>query len=521
MLNQNPNNISYGYYNIPQSHAAKALQTKPLRSFRKYDAIAAVFCLLLGFLFTHYVLFRPNGYAASAYYLLLLLSEAFYLRKSGYQIKPGQVIQAAVICLFALSFSLTDSPKLHKLSFLFLTAALAWWIFSVTHGHSFVTRYFGFHLPAAMLTHPIEELGAAPQAIANSIREPKRAAITKTICIGLAASLPLTILVGFLLSSADANIGNIFYRITDSLSVYLREYLFQFALGIPVGFWLFGSWYAASHPQKHALQSDAVCIQNLKALELFPRTGILTAITPICILYLLYLGLQANYIYSAFVGQLPQSMTYSAYARRGFFELCSISVINLAVILVLTVCSKKKPGKRHAALKGYSIFLCLCTLFMLASAFAKMAMYINAYGLTQKRLYATWFMVLLAVIFVLILLRQFMQFSTAPIIVTVSTILLAALFLIRPDALIAEYNLTRWEQGTLKSSDLNSLLVLSDDSYVVILQHREQIDEWEWETIEGSIRMRVQHLQDVPEDSWNLSSQRLIALYEEQCNAKE
>ena len=48
--------------------------------------------------------------------------------------------------------------------------------------------------------------------------------------------------------------------------------------------------------------------------------------------YLLFFGAQAATLFSAFAGVRPEGLTYAEYARQGFFELCGVAMINLAVL---------------------------------------------------------------------------------------------------------------------------------------------------------------------------------------------
>ena len=110
---------------------------------------------------------------------------------------------------------------------------------------------------------------------------------------------------------------------------------------------------------------------------------------------------QAGYFLSAFTNSLPEGFTYADYARRGFFELFAIALINLGVTCFMSLFSKKAGREKPFALKFYSVMISVFTLILIATAMSKMIMYINRYGLTALRFYTSWFMVLLAMIFVL------------------------------------------------------------------------------------------------------------------------
>ena len=121
-------------------------------------------------------------------------------------------------------------------------------------------------------------------------------------------------------------------------------------------------------------------------------------------------------------------MTYAEYARRGFFELCTVAGINLAVITVAHFIIKQEAGKSDGkdqetkqkapkTLRAEFAVLCLFTMMLIATAVSKMAMYISYYGLTQLRVYTAWFMLLLFIVFIVVGLRQFKNFNGARIII--------------------------------------------------------------------------------------------------------
>ena len=55
-------------------------------------------------------------------------------------------------------------------------------------------------------------------------------------------------------------------------------------------------------------------------------------------------------------------MTYAEYARRGFFELCAVCVINIAVISCIGFFTRKTGREKPVLLKIYSVFLSLSSL---------------------------------------------------------------------------------------------------------------------------------------------------------------
>ena len=502
---------------LPESvpFAQSAIQKKswPLLP---HDSVFAWIALLFGFFIMRYILFFTDGLHTTLCYLLLYGFSALYIRKSGCKPRLPHRILGAIICIFSFSFSLTASGLLHVLCVGFLTPAIIWRTHSVCGGAGFVTRFFPLDLFDSFLIKPFGHFSAGPQAISASVKKSSAASAVKTVLVGLLVTIPLTIVVGFLLASADSGIEKMFMQFDTLLSRNFSELFWQILLGIPAGLLLFGTLYSASQRKYCAspFPTDAFYQGKLAGLRTIPNLGLYAGITPICLLYLVYVISQTSYFLSAFAGKLPDGMIYSEYARRGFFELCAIAVINLIVILVLTGCAKKCGTERPKALTVYAVILCLFTLFIIATAVAKMFLYINAYGMTQLRIYTTWFMILLAITFLVLLIRQFTaKIPTAAVLTSTFIIMLGILCFGKPDARIAEYNIKHYADGTLSELDVQMLCDLSEDAYAVMAREENAYileSAGKLDTVIRHGNNIVESYQYHPDKERNISAQLLI-----------
>lgn len=480
----------------------------PRREMKRHDRVFAWISLLVGFLFMRYAAVYADGFATTGVYLLIYVLAQIYLKRAGLRRRLSHRLLGAVLCGFSLVFSLTASPLLHGLCFCFLLPGTVWQITAVCTGTRFVTRFLPFDLMRAAVRQPIEELGAAPEAMEQTVKDSGTVKTVRTVLIGLLVTVPLTAGVGALLASADSGVERILHMLMRLLTENVLAAVFQLALGIPVGFWCFAVLWGGAEKRGEMLRDDSAYSKSLAGFRFLPNAGICAGVTPICVLYLLYVISQANYFFAAFSGRIPNDMIYSEYARRGFFELCAIAVINLAVLLVMNLTARRSGGERPRAMKICTVLLCLFTLFMIATALAKMLLYIRAYGLTPLRLYTAWFMVLLAAVFAVLLLRIFLRrLPTAAVLTAVFAVMFGALCFSRPDALIAEYNLTRYEQGTLSDPDLKMLCGLSDDAYVVMAAHRETLTaDGNWAYYVRKASARYDDYEAHPDRGWNLSA---------------
>ena len=498
----------------------------PKPEIKKHDGVFVWIALFIGFMVMRYCFFNTNGFFTTAAFLLTFVCSAVYLLVSGLRPTVRQWISAGVMCAFCTVFSITASGLLHVLCFLFLTAFQFWWVQAVCIKARFVTRYFGFDLIRTVFAQPFFDLSGWFRAV-RSGRGGKGSAAAAAVLIGLAVTIPLTLVVAVLLSMTDENINRMFSQFTDSmLEGDWLSLIPQILFAFPAGLIIFGMMRADAKQKLRPLPSDVYYSERLKRVKAIPELGVFAGITPICVLYLIYVFSQANYFLSAFSGKLPADMAYSEYARRGFFELCAIAVINLAVILFMLAFSKRRTEGHSAALKFYNTALCLFTLFIIATALAKMIMYIGEYGFTRLRLYTAWFMVLLAVIFTVLLIRGFVpRMHTAAVISSAFIVLFGVLCFSRPDAFIAEYNITGYENGTLENLDVEMLCGLSDDAYAVMLEHYDTVHgmEHKWynddtDMLDYWLEERLERYERDPFRTYNISSQRVKALYEARKN---
>ena len=174
-------------------------------------------------------------------------------------------------------------------------------------------------------------------------------------------------------------------------------------------------------------------------MKVVPDIAIQTAILVVCLVYLLFIGLQAKYLFSAFAGIRPEGFTYAEYARRGFFELCDIAVLNL-VVLVGANCFSKTRRSENVWLRRGNVLLAVLTLLLIATAMSKMVLYICAYGLTEKRVITMVFMIWLLVVFLMMIIWQYRKLPIVRIAVMTGAVLFCLLCVIPVCDCIGAFN---------------------------------------------------------------------------------
>jgi Domain of unknown function (DUF4173) len=101
-------------------------------------------------------------------------------------------------------------------------------------------------------------------------------------------------------------------------------------------------------------------------------------------LFVFFVGLQIAYLFGGIDTLNATGLTYSSYARRGFFELIAVAVIAGGLLFAVELV----VAKRTRLYLGAALTLALATLVIVVSAAYRMQLYQLAYGWTELRFYA-------------------------------------------------------------------------------------------------------------------------------------
>ena len=206
--------------------------------------------------------------------------------------------------------------------------------------------------------------------------------------------------------------------------------------------------------------------ENKPAVHSVDRILVTSFLSVICVIYVVYLFSQLAYFTSSFSGILPEgyTFTYAEYARRGFFELCAISAINLAVILLSVILSEKKDNKLYAPVKIFGTFIGIFTVFLTCTVIAKMYMYIKRFAMTELRICTTAFMVFISVTFIALIVRLYCKkIPVFKISLVTASVILLILGGANINRFIAEYNYNAYASGKLNQIDTSYYSTLGDE----------------------------------------------------------
>jgi len=329
----------------------------------------------------------------------------------------------------------------------------------------------------------------------------------RAVLRGLLLTLPILLVFGVLLGSADQVFGDL---LSDSLGWLIPDNLFNlYAHLLVVGVFAWGS---------------------LAALKLMLMGGLLTTLAPanpelppiperpfslgmieatmvmvsVDVMFLIFVIIQGRYLFGGESNITAQGYTYSEYARRGFFEILAVSVLTMLLVLILDLITHRQEGKA-------TLFRVLCggmiglTLVLLVAAFLRLNLYEEAYGFTRLRIMTQVFIVWLALLF-LVLLRDILSqkgryFWWAGLAVGFAFVL--SLNALNMDAFIAARNIDQFANAD--DLDIVYLLTLSDDAVPTVAKLLDDPTWREDEMLLGGLGRRLFLLDNYQESRGALS----------------
>ncbi len=272
---------------------------------------------------------------------------------------------------------------------------------------------------------------------------------------GLVLAAPIVLLFGLLFASADAVFASLAQSaLSLPIDVDLTD-VSQRTIIVAVVAWgaagllalAAGGLPALIPGPSHAGSPPARSLGAASATDLSagsrPGASIeaATVLFAVDVLFAAFVLLQLAYLFGGRDTLAVAGMTYSDYARRGFFELVAVAM--LAGLLV--VCLDLAVGRRSRAQLAAGIVLLALTGLVLVSALVRLRLYQDAYGWTELRFVVLvaigWLAVALAITAVLLVTRRTSWTMHALGILVIAT--LAGMNVVGPQAYVAERNLER------------------------------------------------------------------------------
>ena len=447
------------YYPEPQPLQPPRLT--PYRASTRRDMIFALLLVVFSVLCADFYFWGGAGPAAGIATVCLLLTGAVYLWRSRKAVTAYGCFCCAVCLACALSLAFNDSFKFLSVLAMILCAALAVLEFMQLRSHtdgSFRSIgdvcYVVFALTFGKLADGCYALFHKEGEVGSPMRRR-----TGSVFLGLLIAVPVLFIIVPLLVLSDAA----FESMVNLLDFeHLSELFGAAVLGLGLFLLLFGQLFSLPRCEREPAERSA-------------RRGVepiivITFLSAVALVYVLYLFSQLAYFFSAFRGLLPENYSVAEYARRGFFEMSLLCAINLLIIFLSHLLCRKREEKAPLAVRLLCLFLCVFSLILAATSLSKIGLYVSSFGMTRLRILTSIFTVLLIVIFLAVIFRLFCKKTPyMKITLIAASLLLLLTAYANVDRVIAAYNVGAYQSGRLSSIDMDTLEDLDSSAVVPYL----------------------------------------------------
>ena len=321
------------------------------------------------------------------------------------------------------------------------------------------------------------------------------------VVAGLAVAVPIVAVMITLLMQADAAFEGMLDLLPEA---DWQEYLMSALFGVPVAWLLYSRGVALHRSEKKEIKESR--------FKGFSHLTINTILIAVCLVYVMYLISQLAYLSGGFAGILPEEFTMAEYARRGFFEMAWLCAINLSVI-ACGVGLLEKREKTPLLSRLLCLFIGLVTVFLVATASAKMFMYIGSYGLTRLRVLTEVIMIWLGLTTVIVCLWLFVpKMPYMKAVLLLALVMGAGVLWADVDTQVARYNVRAYQSGALESIDVEHLTGLGPGAIPYIAELTGDDDPEVAEQAQDYLDFARYDLEDFRD--WNLAKAQGAAVLE-------
>jgi hypothetical protein len=414
--------------------------------------VSSIFVLLFNLFF-----FKTNFWGLGFGLLIFIINGCFFVarQKNPKYLWLG-VSSSLLAVLFGFLISFRSNELVQVLNLLVASIlSLTSLYFYKLHG------VFKFKIIETLLA-PLETVARLPEALIgkgttdvseHSTQSSKR---NQALFNGLLISIPVVGILLFLLMQADPIFGKLTQNFLSSIfeRALISFILFMGMLG-----------FAKVRLQKEHSEESLVLPEGGRGYEFIMVLG------AVAILFGIFIMIQFQYLFSQpSTAQLQeigiQSLTYSEYVRKGFFELLIVAGLVIGIISFVIRSLKKIGGKEKILIQTFGGMVVLETSLILWSDFQRLILYAQENGLTRARIIGFIFLVYLAYLLVVMLIElvyRMTQKQLFGVIIPVTLLVLASFTLVNIDGLIA----TQFKPTVNKEIDYFYITSLSSDTYPV------------------------------------------------------
>ncbi|MFR9779542.1 DUF4153 domain-containing protein [Micromonospora sp. MS34] len=266
------------------------------------------------------------------------------------------------------------------------------------------------------------------------------AGMVRRVAGSVAATVLVLLIFGALLASADAAFNEVLSAIVPDINV--ASVFRGIFLAVVGGLIAVAAVYTLAAPPDLSTV-DKPTGRRLGLLEWAPAIGALT---------LLFAGFVAVQFTVLFGGQRHvqkvAGLSYSEYARSGFWQLLFVTLLTLAVLGGVSRWAGRERPVERTVLRVLLGLLSALSVVIVVSALSRMWTYQKVYSFTGERIFVMAFELLLGVVFLMILaagLRWQGRWIPGTT-VALAVVMLLGLAVLNPEDYAAQRNIVRYEQ---------------------------------------------------------------------------
>ncbi|MGH7537412.1 MAG: DUF4153 domain-containing protein [Gemmatimonadales bacterium] len=386
----------------------------------------------------------PWGLNLVLFVLALAAAGTWVVRRFQLPVSADAPWLGTSVVLCAAAFVRRDSPTLQALDLAVLVGLLALTALAV-QGASVRLRGASAYLIATCSACGHASLGALRLLLGDiawhEVEGGRRSRQLGAVGTGILLSVPLLLVFGGLFVSADAAFESLVMRVRVDLGSPGVHVLFTGVCAALVAGYLRGACLGNASV---AAAGERATPPGLR----FATTA--TVLGALDLLFLLFVALQTRWLFGgASLVEQATGLTLSQYARRGFFELVTAAALVLPILLVADWATRRETLREETSFRALAAVLVLLVGVLVVSALQRMLLYVQAFGLTELRLYTTAFMAWLAGVFGWLLWTVLRgarpRFAFGALVQALAVF--AGLHLVNPDAMIVRVGVSRASAG--------------------------------------------------------------------------
>lgn len=421
-------------------------KTKP---FNKKDFVfLALFfvCTIVGI---NFALIKGFHLGFTISYFALFAVATAYLKK---KFTAFSVICGALSLVGAVSLAFFDSTPVSGVMLMLIAFLFTVYCIGISGCFKNGVNNFKMLLDTLLETcaQPVADLGLVARSAKNGAGASKN---VLGALIGVVVAIPVLVVVIPLLCSSDAAFQNLFKNLLENIGAYIGQIIFA----VVITPFLFSYMFGKRNGSTLSTRVDG------KKTRIFPISACISFLSVISVVYIVFIFSQLAYFFSAFKGILPDGydLTASEYARKGFYEMFAVCVINILLVGLIFAFVKRK----NIVLKILSAFVSLFSVLLIVIAMQKMRLNVATYGLSRNRLFVCVFLIMALVVIAFLIAHIFMpKLKYMQSVIVACSVIFIAFSFCDVDACVARYNINAYQNGQIETLDFDTLDDLSSSA---------------------------------------------------------